>query len=1168
MKKLAIVIVCILLTIVARVNSDILLSIPTVFASNNPCNSDINQDRVVDLSDYSILVSNFLKPTISVARADINRDGVVDLSDYSLLVSDFFRNDFTCATSPSPTSTTPINVVNVVSNGGFETGNLNGWEASSGVSVQTQDKRSGNYAARVTAATAPRQLWATVTPGKTYVATAWFKWVAMSEKDWGYSTFSVNNDSFTTLGGVNNLDQIYQQNVWNKIAFTFTPTGTRLGINFGVSGPEPTVDLYFDDIMVYEKTGNLPPTTNPQAAVLSGVAPLAVKFTANADDQDGSIATYQWMFGDGSEERIADPTHTYTSAGVYTATLHAYDNDGAKVSKNITITVTNPQAPVVQISQPVATDTYSTSADKVTLSGSASVPSGQITRLVWDNINSGDAGITPISAGQNLSWSQEVPLKVGKNEILLTVTDGNTRVSTDRIVITRTSSGPSIQNISTNTTSPKVYEKYEATFGVTTVADQFMFMHDPNPPSGVERYSGVTVEGVITLPGGTQVTHPAFYYEETTQSGSSYRLTGNKSWKLRYSPQQTGTHQVSIRVTDKSGTTTSSVGSFNAVAASKPGFIDVSKNDTRYFEYSNGTIHWPIGMTWSGATIPDNSSAPSAINYDRPWMAGRGAWSSNWARWKSSGEGHGNEGHGIHYSYLEHYPSSEISQLIDYPNGWKMWIACFLDEGFCGKIDAGKTYQLKFRVKTKGLTGPKQSGVPYGLVIKNHDWPPDNFETAMRSAQSWIPMISQDKDWHTVVTRFTPTSGGDEISIYMDNVTGGSAFIDELSIREVLSNGSLGAEQIRNPKADWHTYIEQRPMAFFDTEVAQGEANGINLRYVVHDKNDRLINSISSSGVFVNHGGGYYQPENTKATWLQKQWWRYLVARLGYSTAIFGWELNNEGPPDKGDGSHARTTQIFGKWMHDLDAHPHLVNTSFWCCWEPTFWGNKTKFPDVDFGDIHHYGATDDMVQWYLDEAMPVINSNIGRPVVRGETGIMAPGSTNTNDADPALLTANPGVWYHNMLWSQLHYSSMFEIGYWYGEHGSKITGGRTPHARAFANFVKDLDINKGGYQNISATSSQGKFRIFGQRNTSKNKAYGWINHSDHTWKKVMNSGVPSPVSGDVTFTMTPNRSYTVTFYDTYTGANTTTAQVTSNSSGTVTIRVDNVSKDVAFKLN
>lgn len=53
--------------------------------------SDINQDGLVDIQDYSILVRNFFSSESQVGRSDINRDGFVDIKDYSTLVRHFFN---------------------------------------------------------------------------------------------------------------------------------------------------------------------------------------------------------------------------------------------------------------------------------------------------------------------------------------------------------------------------------------------------------------------------------------------------------------------------------------------------------------------------------------------------------------------------------------------------------------------------------------------------------------------------------------------------------------------------------------------------------------------------------------------------------------------------------------------------------------------------------------------------------------------------------------------------------------------------------------------------------------------------------------------------------------------------------------------------------------------
>jgi PKD repeat protein len=98
-------------------------------------------------------------------------------------------------------------------------------------------------------------------------------------------------------------------------------------------------------------TFNHPPVAIAQASSTSGVAPLAVNFTGSgSSDTDGSIQGYQWALGDGGTASVANPSHTYTAAGTYTARLTVTDNKGATGQATVNITVTGSstnQAPVV-----------------------------------------------------------------------------------------------------------------------------------------------------------------------------------------------------------------------------------------------------------------------------------------------------------------------------------------------------------------------------------------------------------------------------------------------------------------------------------------------------------------------------------------------------------------------------------------------------------------------------------------------------------------------------------------------------------------------------------------------------------------------------------------------------------------------------------------------------
>ena len=57
----------------------------------NSCPSDINQDNVTDITDYSIMLLDYLKPSFNNPRSDINQDSVVDISDYVIILQNFLQ---------------------------------------------------------------------------------------------------------------------------------------------------------------------------------------------------------------------------------------------------------------------------------------------------------------------------------------------------------------------------------------------------------------------------------------------------------------------------------------------------------------------------------------------------------------------------------------------------------------------------------------------------------------------------------------------------------------------------------------------------------------------------------------------------------------------------------------------------------------------------------------------------------------------------------------------------------------------------------------------------------------------------------------------------------------------------------------------------------------------
>lgn len=85
-----------------------------------------------------------------------------------------------------------------------------------------------------------------------------------------------------------------------------------------------------------------PANEPPTASFTYQCVELACDFTFTGGDSDGTIAAYDWNFGDGADGNTPDPAHTYSAGGTYTVTLTVTDDDGASDSASQAVMVTEP----------------------------------------------------------------------------------------------------------------------------------------------------------------------------------------------------------------------------------------------------------------------------------------------------------------------------------------------------------------------------------------------------------------------------------------------------------------------------------------------------------------------------------------------------------------------------------------------------------------------------------------------------------------------------------------------------------------------------------------------------------------------------------------------------------------------------------------------------------
>ena len=90
--------------------------------------------------------------------------------------------------------------------------------------------------------------------------------------------------------------------------------------------------------------GGEPGNQAPVADFTYAVADLTASFTDQSSDADGSVVSWNWNFGDGSNSTAQNPSNTYAAGGTYTVALTVTDNKGATGSTSQAVTVTDPNS--------------------------------------------------------------------------------------------------------------------------------------------------------------------------------------------------------------------------------------------------------------------------------------------------------------------------------------------------------------------------------------------------------------------------------------------------------------------------------------------------------------------------------------------------------------------------------------------------------------------------------------------------------------------------------------------------------------------------------------------------------------------------------------------------------------------------------------------------------
>jgi serine protease len=171
--------------------------------------------------------------------------------------------------------------------------------------------------------------------------------------------------------------------------------------------------------------GGTPTNSAPVAAFTPNCTNLSCTFTDQSTDDNNSITSRSWNFGDGNTSTATNPQHTYATGGTYRVTLLVTDAGSLTNSVFHDVNVSAPTSP------------------SATLTGSGTKTRGTwSTTINWSGFGAGVSSVDIYRNGSNAATRSATPStfsesgKGGGTFVYKVCAQGSTTVCTNEVTIT------------------------------------------------------------------------------------------------------------------------------------------------------------------------------------------------------------------------------------------------------------------------------------------------------------------------------------------------------------------------------------------------------------------------------------------------------------------------------------------------------------------------------------------------------------------------------------------------------------------------------------------------------------------------------------------------------------------------------------------------------------